>query len=251
MQARCSSQNAHKRAQGRHWAGWLGKALCVTNQAGFQCPTVQMRGSVWNQKRWQEGWHLIARDAEEWSSVRGNHLSQARALDVLASGRTMKNEAGLVYFVQIHTCSWHSSGAGLPFPVDGQLRPDSVKRWQDDCVVASTLYVRLEENVLKDSFVLEVAMSYWDHLCHAAGFPLLFQEVYPDCLGHAACFSAVFPRYLCILIKRLPHKMLSALKPQRQGWSNLHPWVPASAAKSSPFASGATNASCLASVSWS
>lgn len=88
---------------------------------GVVCGT---RGGVW-----QEGWDLIVRDAEEGSSTTGVHLTQARALDdVLASGSTMKNEAGLVYFVQTHTYAWHSSGAGLPFPVEGQLRPDSIER---------------------------------------------------------------------------------------------------------------------------
>lgn len=87
----------------------LHKELYVTDQADFgaqQSKWGLVVGVVCGTRggMWQEGWDLIVRDAEEGSSRTGVHLTQARALDdVLASGSTMKNEAGLVYFVQTHT----------------------------------------------------------------------------------------------------------------------------------------------------
>lgn len=130
-------------------------------------------------------------------------------------------------------CLWHGSGAGSSFPVESQLRSESIKSRQDDCVAA--FYTLCEVGREDTPGRPSLGGNEWPRP------PLPCRGLPISSPRESARSPAVFARYLCIAIET--HRMLSAVycflkAPQGQGlvcpWgSGLCIQIPSSCLRSS------------------
>lgn len=143
-----------------------------------------------------------------------------------------------------YICLWRGSGAGLPFPVERQLRSDSIKSRQDDCVAA--FYTLYEVGREDTPGRLSLGGNQWpsgrDLLCPAGGFPSPLQGSLPapQLCSHGICAwrSRLTECYLLFIVFSKHHK--------DRGWSVLGVLV--SAFKPPLPASEAVSPSCAVSV---